>query len=548
MVEELSLSFQIMVIAVAALSVAWVMGIIYALRVGMRVLWKSFFHAPPQNTALRMFGITLCEPPLSMLAGLALVEAAAAQNIAIAFAPLLLVLPLLLILLLLPALGIHGYTAQQYALTTHLLWFGTMRVGVRLAGLLPLLTQQRNLLFLMPVTILVEGVLLWCSSYRGQRYLRGPYARSYAVAQRRSLSQRPGKSAAPARAQAYRIAGPAVPSARILAPEVSILCPVCSGATTLHDESCAGCGLVFRSRVPATLHLLEGYTVLRPLNTGGMSSVYLAHDQAGDRLCVVKTPATVDHPDPLMIQWHTEATHCLRKEAELLSQIDHPNIVRVLDWISDEYGDFLVLEYIAGLTLEQRLTRPGVNGTVIPGAPLPPGEALAYAASVADILCYLGSLPSPVMHLDIKPANLIRPPDRHEPVLVDFGGAVLWRQQEMLLRLYNYGTPGYAAPEQYGLQSSPKSDIYGLGATLYHLLTDDDPSTHPLVFPALASLPPDIVQVLQPMLDRDPAQRPDAYQLRARLSTLAATYALRPSGAPGLTPHRVEASVVNTIG
>lgn len=302
-----------------------------------------------------------------------------------------------------------------------------------------------------------------------------------------------------------------------------ILCPLCHTPTALEEVACPGCGLVFRSRVPAALQALERYTALRPLGDGGMSSVYLAHDRYEDRLCVIKTLLSVDEPlDP---DWRIAAADCLRREATLLGQVDHPRIAHLLDWVSDERGDFLVLAYVAGPTLEQRLTRRGPNGTIISGWPLPPEEALAYAASVAATLTYLTQLPQPLLHLDIKPANLILPPNRRHPVLVDFGGAVRWRQQSTTFRIRRCGTPGYAAPEQYQGYASPKSDVYGLGATLYHLLTDDAPSSHPLSCPALATLPPDIAAVLTPALAHDPALRPNAATFRGDLFSLALKYA-----------------------
>jgi serine/threonine protein kinase len=196
----------------------------------------------------------------------------------------------------------------------------------------------------------------------------------------------------------------------------------------------------------------------------------------------------------------------------------------MLDWFNEGAGDFLVLDYVAGPTLEQRLTRASAQGGLIAGAALPPREALAYGASVAETLSYLADLPQPVIHCDIKPANLIVPPGAREPVLVDFGGAVraATTSGQPTVQLDRYGTPGYAAPEQYADAASPKSDIYGLAATLYHLLTDDDPSAHPLTFPALGTLPAEVAAVLAPALERDPDARPDAPQLGTELRRVAA--------------------------
>jgi hypothetical protein len=306
---------------------------------------------------------------------------------------------------------------------------------------------------------------------------------------------------------------------RVPAPAANahdVLCPVCHTPTPLDEASCFGCGLFFASRVPQAMQQLPGFAALRPLGNGGMSSVYLARRHADEELCVLKTLATVDTiHDP---QWRAEAARCLQHEARLLQQLEHPNIARLLDWVSGPQGDYLVLEYVPGLTLEQRLTRPDGQGGTLPGAPLPLHEALAYAGRVAEVLDYLGTLPQPVVHHDIKPANLIVRANDNELVLVDFGGAVrLSGVGPGLPQPDTYGTPGYAAPEQYSGDASPASDVYGLAATLYHLLTDDDPANHPLEFPALQHLPPDVAALLRPALSREPQARPSTREFQAAL-------------------------------
>jgi serine/threonine-protein kinase len=267
------------------------------------------------------------------------------------------------------------------------------------------------------------------------------------------------------------------------------------------------------------LQSLADYYVLRPLGSGGMSSVYLARQHDTEHLCVIKTLASVEKlTDP---QWHTEAARCLRQEAALLHQLDHPHIARVWEWVGNEQGGLLVLDYVPGLTLEQRLTRTDAQGNVLPGTPLPVDEVLRHGCTVAAILEYLARLPQPLVHHDIKPGNLILRDADGVLVLVDFGGAVLVPDSAAgTVRMESYGTPGYAAPEQYRGASSPQSDIYGLGATLYHLLTDDDPTSHPLEFPKLALLPTGVRTVLEPTLAHEPAARPNAQTLRIALQML----------------------------
>lgn len=299
----------------------------------------------------------------------------------------------------------------------------------------------------------------------------------------------------------------------------AILCPVCHTSTPRTATECHDCGLIFLSRVPFALHSLPDYQVLRPLGSGGMSSVYLARKKRSSSLCVIKTLATVDTIDDP--KWRAEAARCLREEYNLLWQLDHPNIPRVLYWVSTQQSEFMVLEYVPGLTLEQHLTRSNGHGGTLQGAALPVAEALSHGITVAGILDYLTRLPEPLVHHDIKPANLIVRSHDNRLMLVDFGSAVLVPDSVgEHVSLDCYGTPGYASPEQYSGQFSPKSDIYSLGATLYHLLTDDDPTTHPLAFPALGTLPPDVAKVLEYALADDPAVRPDPKAFLRKLQRL----------------------------
>jgi serine/threonine protein kinase len=114
------------------------------------------------------------------------------------------------------------------------------------------------------------------------------------------------------------------------------------------------------------------------------------------------------------------------------------------------------------------------------------------------------------VHCDIKPGNLIAPENGTPAVLVDFGSAIILDSDTRTPenRPERYGTPGYAAPEQYQHQATGQSDVYGLAATLYHLLTGDDPTKHPLAFPALWRIPTDLTAILTPALERDPTLRP----------------------------------------
>jgi eukaryotic-like serine/threonine-protein kinase len=310
--------------------------------------------------------------------------------------------------------------------------------------------------------------------------------------------------AIPALAPAYaRPAAPPVPVP--VGPPTP--CPVCRSTTGLNEAACSTCGLVFVSRIPQTLQNLSRYKIVRPLGDGGMSSVYLARVGQTDTLCVIKTLVSVDGNND--DAWRAQAARCLEQEANLLSQIEHPRIARLLDRIATPL-EALVLEYIPGPTLADRIAQQRPTQK----------EAINWAIQTAEVLVELAALPEPLLHLDIKPANLILPPNRPGPVLVDFGGAMTARQLEQSTTTEGlFGTPGYAAPEQYRGLASPQSDVYGLAATLYFALTNDDPADHPLNFPLLPTLPQELADLLRQALAHEPADRPSAAAFVAALRT-----------------------------
>jgi hypothetical protein len=291
-------------------------------------------------------------------------------------------------------------------------------------------------------------------------------------------------------------------------------CPSCHQLTWLEMPTCPDCGLVLPSRIPTILRSIPRYTVLRPLSEGGMSEVYLARDRASERLCVIKSTASISRSD---LRWQAEAQRCLERESDLLSELRHPGVVEVLGWYPDD-GPFLALDYVAGPSLERLIERGGLSQAVL----------VRMAADAANTLCYLATLPQPVVHCDIKPGNLIMPDQGGPAVLVDFGSAAQIRFGASVTQTERYGTPGYAAPEQYHGEAAARSDVYGLAATLYHALTGDDPTAHPLSFPALSTLPADIASILAEALARDISARPDPCTFRDRLRGLATRYSQPP--------------------
>jgi tetratricopeptide (TPR) repeat protein len=265
-----------------------------------------------------------------------------------------------------------------------------------------------------------------------------------------------------------------------------------------------------------------------------MGAIYLATDhEAFERLVVVK--ALLDHAS------HAEehsARERFAQEARTLAALKHPTIPQIFSYFHDGPHTYIVMEYIEGSDLERRLTtRSEAGDTPRTGQPYPREEVIRWGVSLCRTLEYLASRrPHPVIHHDIKPANLVLDQNSGSIRLVDFGTA----RTRMLLhadgsvglqKSSTFGTQGYAPPEQYRGQSEPRSDVYALAATLYHLATDDHPGLHPFEFPDLERLGY-LGEILGSALAQEIEPRPDAAQMRQQLETL-----LHPAGAhPLQTP------------
>jgi serine/threonine-protein kinase len=158
------------------------------------------------------------------------------------------------------------------------------------------------------------------------------------------------------------------------------------------------------------------------------------------------------------------------QEAALLARLEHPNLVDVLDFFRQGNNVYLVMDLVEGESLAQRIEREGA---------LPQEQVLKLAHPILDALQYCHK--NGIIHRDVKPANIILRPNG-QPILVDFGLVKLWdpSKPDTEPGIQGIGTPEYAPPEQYGMQpgyTDPRSDIYGLGATLYHALTGQAPMT-----------------------------------------------------------------------
>jgi Tol biopolymer transport system component len=205
-------------------------------------------------------------------------------------------------------------------------------------------------------------------------------------------------------------------------------------------------------------YLLNGrYRIDRVLGQGGMGAVYLAHDETLGLECAVKENL---NPSP-------DAERQFRREATLLASLRHHNLPRVTDHFVIGDQQYLVMDFVPGEDLKERLARQGTLDEV---------DVLLWAAQICDALTYLHNLNPPVVHRDIKPANIKLTEGDEHVMLVDFGIAKAAATGSKTTTSAVALTPGFAPPEQYGMgRTDPRTDQYALAATLYTLLVGQTP-------------------------------------------------------------------------
>jgi len=212
-----------------------------------------------------------------------------------------------------------------------------------------------------------------------------------------------------------------------------------------------------------TNQIIRGrYRTLYALGRGGFGQVWLAEDiNLSNRRVAIKE--NLDHSQ--------QGSENFRREAKLLASLTHPNLPGVIEWVEETNTQLFVMAYIDGKTLEEKLS---ARHTALPEA-----EVLRWMDQVMAAVTYLHQQQPPILHRDIKPAN-IRITGQGDAVLVDFGIAKqsIGAGPSGSARLV---TPGYAPMEQWdGSGSTERTDVYGLGATLYYALTGLVPTEAPL--------------------------------------------------------------------
>lgn len=247
------------------------------------------------------------------------------------------------------------------------------------------------------------------------------------------------------------------------------------------------------------------YEIVRRIGGGGMGAVYLAKDRnLGDAPRAVKEMVEA-HLDPTQ---HEKAIGDFKRESLLLTSLEHPSIPTIYDYFYDEPLSrfYLVMRFISGGDLASRLR-------TAPGGRIDEKTVADWGMQAADVLEYLHSRPKPIIYRDLKPANLMIDGNSGRVMLIDFGIARWVKQEEKGVTAV--GTMGYAPPELFGGRVEPRSDVYSLGATLFHLMTGSDPQDNPLLIfdfqknPRPRQIAPSISGEMEQILMRSVEYKPE---------------------------------------
>ncbi len=275
-------------------------------------------------------------------------------------------------------------------------------------------------------------------------------------------------------------------------------CPECGARTTIGDPYCGECGawqdtqnhaiapasptaprvitMTASGNTPTGIQLAPGtllvgrYKIAKRIGGGGMGSVYLAED-----LNLANRPVAVKEMIEMFADeaQREKAIEDFKREAELLARLDHPSIPTIYQYFFDtDLGRYyLVMKYIDGgdLATRQRLAGGKVDEPTV----------TKWAIDACDVLDYIHSQEPPIIYRDLKPANLMIDARTNRIMLVDFGIARFVAPTQKGVTAI--GTMGYAPPELFAGNVEKRSDIYSLGATMFHLLTGQDPQDNPLL-------------------------------------------------------------------
>lgn len=245
--------------------------------------------------------------------------------------------------------------------------------------------------------------------------------------------------------------------------------------------------------------LQSRYEIIKVIGVGGMSTVYQARDISSGALLAVKDVKRSSESKNEVVE------QSLSAEGRMLKKLSNPHLPRIYDIIEEPDKIMLIMDFIQGESLDKVISREG---------PQSMDRVLNWGMQICEVFHYLHNQPTPVIYRDMKPANVMLQPDG-KLMMIDFGTA---RTQKVGVAMQAdticIGTAGFAAPEQFGGigQSTARTDIFCLGATLYNMITGHSPCDKPVGIlpleywnPALAGTP--LAEIITKCTRNDPNER-----------------------------------------
>src|SRR5260370_29289127 len=261
-------------------------------------------------------------------------------------------------------------------------------------------------------------------------------------------------------------------------------CNVCGAANEAGNSVCAVCTQPIGEDSGKTWDesLLNGrYRILTQVGTGGFGAVYKARDtlaagQGTDIIAIKQVNLRGLNPQEII-----EATDGFHREVLLLSNLEHVNLPHIYDSFTDPEHWYLVMDFIEGETLEQYLRNTTPGSSPAKTGSLPLDEVFSIALQLCHVLHYLHTRQPPIIFRHLKSANVMRAPAGNR-YLIDFGLARPFKPGQAKDTM-PFGSPGYAAPGQYGkARTTPQSAFYSRGALLHQLLSGEEHAGSPFGF------------------------------------------------------------------
>lgn len=242
----------------------------------------------------------------------------------------------------------------------------------------------------------------------------------------------------------------------------------------------------------------DKYRILDEVGRGGMSVVYLARNIRTNKQWAIKEIRKDGTNDFDIVRSNLIA------ETDILKKLNHPNLPNIIDILDDDDSFIIIMDFIEGNSLQYHLKHSGAQQEE---------DVVQWVTQLCDVLGYLHSRKPPIIYRDMKPANVMLKPDGNV-CLIDFGTAREYKETA-IEDTTTLGTRGYAAPEQYGGhgQTDARTDVFNLGATMYHLITGHNPAQPPYEMKPIRTWNPALSESLEQIILKCTQQDPeDRYQ------------------------------------